>query len=121
MTTGTLCSGDDTIDNITLKMDLLSRGNWISSSCSTDGRNLRTIVITVSRTILAEYCASAKSSVFLLGLILLQNTRIFGILDQIGDHLGGVDDNIYKSLIMMFSVDEDENLDKKKTGRKYKR
>ena len=54
-------------------------------------------------------------------LILLQNTRIFGILGQIGDHPGGVDDNIYKSLIVMFSVDEDENLDKKKTGRKYKR
>ena len=121
LTTGTLCSGDDTIDNITLKMDLLSRGNWISSSYSTDGRNLRTIVITVSRTILAEYCVSAKSSVFLLGLILLHNTRIFGILDQIGDHFGGVDDDIYKSLIVMFSVDEDENLDKKKTGRKYKR
>ena len=113
-----MCSGDDTIDNITLKMDLLSRGNWISSSYSTDGRNLRTIVITVSRTILAEYCVSAKSSVFLLGLILLHNTRIFGILDQIGDHL---DNNIYKSLIVMLSVDEDENLDKKKTGRKYKR
>ena len=54
-------------------------------------------------------------------LILLHNTRIFGILDQIGDHFGGVDDDIYKSLIVMFSVDEDENLDKKKTGRKYKR
>ena len=51
-------------------------------------------------------------------LILLHNTRIFGILDQIGDHL---DNNIYKSLIVMLSVDEDENLDKKKTGRKYKR
>ena len=54
-------------------------------------------------------------------LILLEITRIFGILDQLGDHLGGVDDNIYKSLTVMFSVDEDENLDKKKTGRKYKR
>ena len=52
LTTGILCSGDNTIDNITLKMDLLSRGNWISSSCSTDWRNLRTIVITVSRTTL---------------------------------------------------------------------
>ena len=54
-------------------------------------------------------------------LILLQNTRYLAILDQIGNHRGGVDDNIYKSLIVMFSVDEDENLDKKKTGRKYKR
>ena len=51
-------------------------------------------------------------------LILLRNTRIFGSRDQIGDHL---DNNIYKSLIVMLSVDEDENLDKKKTGRKYKR
>ena len=48
-------------------------------------------------------------------LILLQSTRYLAILDQIGNHRGGVDDNIYKSLIVMFSVDEDEDLDKKKT------